>query len=325
MKAKTQLRPVLDGGFWLIGPRPDLSGLLPADPVGGPPAHECVDHHVFRGTDGAWHLWGCIRKTSVGRVLYHWEGERLTEGPWRQTDELIRTDQEAGESLHDWRGEEWIQSPYVVRHDGRFYMFYGGHGTGVTAHGEPVPDEDRRMDCQMCLITSRDGRTWTRHRDARGYSRLYLGPGETRDACVIRVGTRWHLYYAGYHDNDPSLAGFYVRTSDDLIGWSDWRLVHLDTAFGPGPWDTECPHVVYRAGYYYLFRTEDYARAITHVYRSADPFDFGVGDASAHYVCDIPVAAPEIIIEGDGEYITSNHDLLGGTRICRLRWEEDRS
>jgi arabinan endo-1,5-alpha-L-arabinosidase len=142
---------------------------------------------------------------------------------------------------------------------------------------------------------------------------------------VIRVGTRWHLYYAGYHEDDPAQAGFYLRTSDDLIGWSDWRLVHLDRAFGPGPWDTECPHVAHRGGYYYLFRTEDYARAITHVFRSADPFDFGIGDASEDHVCDIAVAAPEIIVDGGNEYITSNHDLTGGTRICRLRWEEDRS
>jgi hypothetical protein len=116
-----------------------------------------------------------------------------------------------------------------------------------------------------------------------------------------------------------------VRTSTDLIGWSDWQLVHLDPAFGPGPWDTECPHVVYRGGYYYLFRTEDYARAITHVFRSADPFDFGTGDASERYVCDIAVAAPEIIVNGEMEYITSNHDLLGGTRMCRLRWEADQA
>jgi hypothetical protein len=325
MTTGIKLRPVLDGGSWLIGPRPDLLGLLPPDPRDGPPADECVDHHLYRSPDGAWHLWGCIRKTSVGRILYHWEGERLSEGPWRQTGELIRADHEAGESLHDWRQEEWIQSPYVVRHGGTFYMFYGGHGTGITAEGEPVPKEDRRMDCQMCLMTSPDGRTWTRHHNAHGYSRLYLGPGETRDACVLRVGARWHLYYAGYHDHDPTQAGFYVRTSENLIDWSNWRLVHLDRAFGAGPWDTECPHVVHHSGYYYLFRTEDYPRALTHVFRSPDPFDFGIGNASEHYVCDIAVAAPEIVVEGESEYITSNHDLLGGTRICRLRWEEDRS
>lgn len=77
-------------------------------------------------------------------------------------------------------------------------------------------------------------------------------------------------------------------------------------------------------GYYYLFRTEDYPSARTHVFRSEDPFDFGIGDASDKYMGLMAVAAPEIIVDGDGaEYITSNHDLRGGTRMCRLGWEED--
>ena len=84
----------------------------------------------------------------------------------------------------------------------------------------------------------------------------------------------------------------------------------------------ECPHVVFRGGYYYLFRTEDYGLARTHVFRSEDPLDFGAGDASDGYVGMIGVAAPEIIVGPDGiEYITSNHDLRNGTKLCRLRWE----
>ena len=113
MPDKTRLRPVLDGDFWLLGPSPDLSALVPGQ---GEQVHECVDHHVYQGADGAWHLWGCIRKTPVGRILYHWEGETLAEGPWRLTGEIIRADREAGESLEDWRGEEWIQSPFVMEH-----------------------------------------------------------------------------------------------------------------------------------------------------------------------------------------------------------------
>jgi hypothetical protein len=185
-----------------------------------------------------------------------------------------------------------------------------------------VPRGDPCMACQMCLMTSPDGRTWRRHRDVQGFSRLFVGPGETRDACVIRVGNRWHLYHAGYHGDDRNEAGFYLRTSTDLVHWSDWRLVHQDRRYGSGPWDTECPHVVYRQGAYYLFRTEDYASARTHVFRSEDPFDFGIGDASANYVGSIAVAAPEVIVDGDGnETITSNHDLWGGTQLCRLAWE----
>jgi hypothetical protein len=119
-------------------------------------------------------------------------------------------------------------------------------------------------------------------------------------------------------------AGFYARTSGNLVDWSGWRLVHLDPQYGGGPWGTECPHVVQRGDSFFLFRTEDYASARTHVFRSGDPFDFGIGYARSKYVRSIAVAAPEIVIDEDGsEYITSNHDLRGGTMICRLRWEAD--
>jgi len=85
----------------------------------------------------------------------------------------------------------------------------------------------------------------------------------------------------------------------------------------------ECPHVVERAGRFYLFRTEDYATARTHVFCSDDPRDFGVGAAADEkYLGVFPVAAPEIIVDGSGqEYITSSHDLRLGIQVCRLRWE----
>jgi hypothetical protein len=320
MNDKIKLRPVLDGEFWLIGGTPKLPDELMPDEG---PVHECVDHHAFQSVDGAWHLWGCVRKTAVGRILYHWEAESLAQSPWRQTGEIIRADHGAGESLNDWGRQEWMQSPFVVREAGVYYMFYGGHGTGMDADGDPVPRDDPRTACQICLMTSQDGRAWARYRNEEGYSRLFIGPGETRDPCLIRVGDLWHLYYAGYHNEDPMEAGFYARTSGDLVHWSDWRLVHQDRGYGPGRWDTECPHVVFRGGYYYLFRTEDYAAARTHVFRSEDPLDFGIGDAGDKYVGMVAVAAPEIIVGPDGsEFITSNHDLRNGTKLCRLRWEE---
>ena len=329
MKRTSRLRPVLDGDFWLIGPSPSSDELPHGPPGTGEPRprHECVDHHVFQTVDdagkGAWHLWGCIRNTPVGRILYHWEGESLTAGPWRQTGELLRVERAAGESLDDRGGEEWIQSPFVVLDQGTYYLFYGGHGTGVDENGRSVPHGDPHMACQMCLMTSQNGWTWTRFRNEKGQSRLFLGPGETRDPCLIRIAGRWHLYYAGYHDNDPNQAGVYLRTSSDLIHWSDWRLVHQDRRYGAGPWDTECPHVVYRQGAYYLLRTQDYASARTHVFCSEDPLDFGIGDAKDKYVGSISVAAPEIIVDPSGaEFITSNHDLRAGTQLCRLSWQD---
>jgi hypothetical protein len=79
---------------------------------------------------------------------------------------------------------------------------------------------------------------------------------------------------------------------------------------------------VYREGYYYLFRTENYYQAKTHVYRSEDPTDFGKDSVSAQakYVGLIACAAPEIYeIEGK-LYVSSNHDPVGGTMMCKLKW-----
>ena len=338
-RVKKKLKPVLDGDFWMIGDNPDLGELQGpyADPrwPGQVLNQEPVDHCICQSSDGAWHLWGCIRKTKVGRILYHWEGESLTTPHWRQTGEVIRADRDAGESMLFQESAEWIQSPYVIQHEGRYWMFYGGYASEVNEGGQPQDEStqagDAGFDGQMCLMTSVDGRQWTRHRDAQGRSRLFVGPGEVRDACLIEVDGLWHLYYAGYHGGRRSNHGFYLRTSQDLMHWSGWTCVHQDPRpqFGARNYDTECPHVVERGGYYYLFRTEDYAGAKTHVFRSKDPRDFGVGDARPYYVCSIAVAAPEIIVDsaadgGDGsEYVSSNHNLDGGTMLCRLRWIPD--
>ena len=327
---KTKLRPVLDGDFWLIGPNPASLNLpklvepernprAPADA----PTHECVDHHIYQSADGAWHLWGCIRKTTAGRILYRWEGLSLTSAPWKPTGEMIRVDRGVSESLAYRDGEECIQSPYVVKTDGTYHMFNGGGGSGINEYGESVDSRDPDMAGQMCLMTSLDGRNWTRHINEDGHSRVFIGPMAVRDPCLIQIDRLWHLYYAGYHGYDNGEAGFYTRTSEDLINWSDRQLVHLDPGFGGHRWQTECPHVVYRGGYYYLLRTVHYESSETHVFRSENPLDFGIGTAREHYVGRIAVAAPEIIVDGDGnEFITSNHNLAGGTMLCRLRWEE---
>jgi len=133
------LRPVLDGEFWMIGDNPQLGAIqgLSADLARATalPAQQCVDHHVYQSRDGRWQLWGCIRGTAVGRVLYRWEGESLLQPHWRQTGEVLRADRARGESVDDLDTREWLQSPFVVRNGEWWLMFYGGHGTGQTADG----------------------------------------------------------------------------------------------------------------------------------------------------------------------------------------------
>ena len=340
MTKKRKQRPVLDGPWWLTAPGADLSGRIVGDDEhrvlfekGDHSEHNApVDHHLFCDASGIWHLWACVRATAVGRILYHWKSESLTKSPWLDTGEFIRADRSSGECIDDWYGQEWLQSPYFIHTKDRYYMFFGGHRAGVDLKGRMLASSDAATEyetdesaCQMCLMTSSDGHTWERHRNPDGTSRLFLGPGETRDPCLIEIDGLWHMYYAGYYDRSrpEEGAGFVVRTSSDLVEWSDWRIVHRDPQYGVGRTETECPFVAYRAGYYYLFRTVDYYQCQTLVFRSEDPYDFGVGDASEKLVGRLPCAAPEIIETDEGEFVSSSHSPLFGEQMCKLRWIED--
>jgi len=323
-------RPVLKGDWWLIGSRPaELKDLPEIDQNPDPRDIEMVDHHVFQDDDGKWHLWGCVRNTPVGRVLYHWDADSLTDSPWRCTKELIRIDRSYGECENDGVSEQ-IQSPFIVKHDGRFYMFYGG--VNVKIEGVESKDSDSHLyaskfQCQMCLMISEDGKKWVRHKNSDGQSRVFCGPGATRDPSLIKIDDVWFCYYTGFHGGDTKNVGVYLRTSQNLIDWSDAKLVHYDEYFGHHFAMNECPAVVKHDDLYYLFVTESYYKKRTHVFCSADPYDFGVDDytdnydGNDYYAGRIKVAAPEIIVDGEGcEYITSNHNPPGGTMMTRLGW-----
>lgn len=338
---KKKMRPVLDGDFWLIGDNPDLGDLNGDKTLEVGKAQECVDHHVFQADDGKWHLWGCVRGTKIGRLLYHWKANNLTDTHWEQTGEMLHPDQSVGENMCRFYDQDWIQSPYIIKENGKYYMFYGGHSTEWDAYGRasdrfPYKSHQLNSACvrgQICLMTSEDGLNWTRHLNPEGRTRLFAGPGESRDPMLLKANNLWHMYCAGavVALDGEIMPQIYVRTSEDLLHWSDYSVVHYDFSITNhsenerGVWTHECPFVAEHAGYYYLFRTENYEKQCTHVYRSEDPKDFGLGgeDAKAKYVGVLPVAAPEVIRDKDGqEYVTSNHNLAGGTMLCKLKWEE---
>ena len=293
--------PVIDGERWHIGTFPQLGELQGGD------RQEVVDHAIFRSVDGRWHLWACIRGTAVGRLLYAWEGASLEGPPWEPKGIAMRVDRSYGESIDERDGQEWIQAPHVIVREGVHYMFYGGHSTEL---GE----------CQICLATSADGRAFRRRRDARGYSRLFVGPGQARDPMIIQVGDLYHCYYTGHDTGQPAPCKIYCRTSPDLINWSADVTVSWGGSGGDGKWSAECPFVVYLDGFFYLFRTSRYQPpAETHVYRSRDPLDFGPGDDSKK-IGALRVAAPEVIRVGDRFYISTVEDLRGGVQLARLEW-----
>lgn len=136
-RIKVLKTPEVSSSWWLIAPKPIGELELPTTVTmeGHKLDYEPNDHHIFQDKQGIWHLWACVRDTEVGRILYHWKTDDLTASPWQSTGEYIRSDTTYGESLVDWYGFEFIQSPFIVETDSLFYMFYGGSATGVDAFG----------------------------------------------------------------------------------------------------------------------------------------------------------------------------------------------
>jgi hypothetical protein len=310
---------VLASPWWPIAPAPQLDALLPDLNEDAPRTNEPNDHTIFQDADGAWHVWACVRHTRVGRLLCHWQARTLTQSPWTFCHDCMRADRAAGESRVAWRNQEFLQSPFVVRHQATWFMFYGGYAGGHDPAGRPTADYNA-MENQICLMTSPDGRSWTRHRNADGTSRVFAGPGAVRDPFVTCINGLWHIYYSGHHERNRACAGIYLRTSPDLLHWSDWRVVHHDPSRRPdgAPVIPESPVVLERAGQWLLFRTG----AAPNVVSSASPYDFGIGRAPAHGF-DLPAVAPELVRDRDGsEYISTIHTPATGycIQLARVRW-----
>ena len=295
--------PKLDGDPWHITAYPDLGDLAHS-----PAEHEVVDHHYWQAQDGKWRLWACVRGTTIGRLFYGWQGDSLEQKNWKPLGVMMRADRAAGESVSDWFVEEWIFAPFVIQENDAYYLFYGGHYIEM---GEG----------QMCLAVSKDGHTFERYKNESGHSRVFVGPGETRDPYLIKIGDLWHLYYCAHDTGRRRPCKIYVRTSSDLVNWSDYRQVSYGGfTSGTGPASAECPVVVFVDGYYYLFRTSEYrSPARTHVYRSSDPYDFGLGDDSK-WITTLRLAAPEIVKHGDQYYVSTVEDLKGGVQMFHLKW-----
>lgn len=223
----------------------------------------------------------------------------MTDANWTAKGIALHADPALGET------QGGLQAPYVFRHDGKYWMVYGDWAN-------------------ICLATSTDGKNFARHRNLEGRPQLnFAGKMDRsrngRDPMVIPIKGKWYCYYTAHPDNK----GYdYVRTSEDLINWSEERIVAAGGASGGGPYSAECPFVVEpQAGHFYLFRTQVYGqKAQTMVYHSHDPFDFGIANDEVHYVTTLPVAAPEIFRYAGQWYMAALLPSLKGIQISRLEW-----
>jgi beta-fructofuranosidase len=319
-----KLKPVISGEWLCIAPEPDLSGIGLQPEPDTIQINQTNDHTIFTTGNNKWHLWACVRRTKVGRILAHWTADSLTQTPWQFTGEVIRCDKNAGESLIEWMGQEFIQSPFVVRFRDIYYMLYGGYSTGLDPDGM-VTGNYNSIENQISLMMSPDGYSWKRHSGNNNYSRVFSGPGAARDPCVTRFNGSWYIYYCGHHNRDRYTGAIYARTSSDLIHWSDWQIVQYEDTLPEKKILPESPFVVCKDGFYYLFRTHGLRRG-TYVFRSTDPVNFGIGDVRNYFVTFLPdVIAPEIVQDREGnEYITNIwYNDRYSISIAPLRWEPE--
>jgi hypothetical protein len=285
--------------WWQVAGDPDL----------GPwtsPQQQPVDFAIWPARDGRWQLWSCIRKTKCGgntRLFHRWEFNSLTEPNWTPGGIAMTADPNLGETSGG------LQAPHVIREGETYFMFYG----------------DWR---NICLASSRDGKSFERVRGANGRPQLFSEDRQaneitnTRDAMVLRVGNLWHCYYTAYPDRKGAV---YARTSSDLKTWSKSKIVSSGGSAGDNPYSAECPFVVHRpeTGDYYLSRTQRYGeKNESTIYCSKDPLDFGVND-DRYLLCRLPVAAPEFICQNGKWYIACLLPSLKGIRIARLEWSRD--
>jgi hypothetical protein len=178
-----------------------------------------VNHHIWQDADGNRRLWACVRYTKVGRVFVGRLSEDLEKLNWKCLGVVMRRDKNAGESLADRGGRltsEVRQSPFVIKANGQYWMYCGG---GYADGGQFVDMYS------MCLATSPDGISFTRHHNVFGESVLFSGPGHSRDPSLIEIGGLWHMYYSGSETGFHRPNRIHLRTSVNLIDWSASREV----------------------------------------------------------------------------------------------------
>jgi len=281
-------------GDWIeIAGDPDLGKLTD-------PKQQPVDFAIWQATDGTWQLWSCIRGTKTPgktRLFHAWESPELMRPNWRGKGIAMESDERYGETPGG------LQAPHVISISNIFQMFYGDWEN-------------------ICAATGTDGKLFTRRVTDNGLAGMFTeGKGSnTRDPMVININGKWHCYYTAFPNREGAV---YCRTGSDTRQWSDSKIVAFGGEAGTNAFSAECPFVVeLTRGEFYLFRTQRYgSNAISRIYHSHDPLQFGINEDSKYLVGSLPAAAPELIMKNGQWYIAALAPSLKGIRLARLEWQ----
>lgn len=300
---KTVYKPVIEGDWWSITNQPDLGELTNTN-------QQPVDFGVWQAQDGTWQLWSCIRRTKLGgrgRLFYRWEGKNLTDTAWTPKGIAMQSDTTLGEA------KGGLQAPYVFLENGTYYMFYGDWNN-------------------ICLATSKDGKAFTRVLNDKKTPVLFSSTlYNPRDPMVIKLGSTYYCYYSAHNQVDDKSgrpqSGIFCRTTKNLKDWSEPVVVNrggTPRKQTPG-WggDSECPFVIKLDDTYVLFRNQIYGKNnLNTQYCSSDPLNFG-DDTDEMMVGQMPIAAPEIIKQGNQYYIVSLKPGLDGMKMAKLTFQKE--
>lgn len=259
----------------------------------------CVNDHTFvQGPDKMWHMFGITHPKPLswdqdpGHQLAHATAKTLLQAPWDAQPFAVKREWEKHHEYLLW-------APYVVQHDGTYYMFVC------------VGDKDSHR-YPIHLLTSTDLKEWARSPD----NPMVVDGFDGRDPFVTRVGDEWVLYYTA--NSTPECGNHVVAcvTSKDLTHWSHRRVVFTHPRAGSFGGPTESPFVVRRGDNYYLFVCDN---EWIDVYISDDPFhwDFAMKNTR------ILAHASEIVRDPAGKWYISHAGWTGGPlRLAPLQWND---
>jgi beta-fructofuranosidase len=259
-----------------------------------------INDHCFISGEGKWHLFGITREEPAQPMdednFAHATAAKLMQLPWEK--QLFALTVAPDKPWY----EEHLWAPYVISHDGTYYMFY--------CAGDP-----NHAKYKIHLATSKNLKDWTRHPKnpmvADGY--------DARDPFIMRHGDKWLMYYTA--TSEPKGGNHVVACveSDDLITWGNKKIVYVDPEKGTFGGPTESPFVVRRGESYYLFvgPRPDYNG--TDVFVSDDPFHWTIENKVGH----INAHCAEVVRDFDGKWYVSRAGWgQGGVYLAPLTWTD---
>lgn len=261
------------------------------------------DHTFVKAKDGKWHIFGITHPYVDPKLGGIHQGEYASfhaissvtnfqesakEHHYSDLPKILPPKERPGEIPAN-------HAPYIIKKDGLYQMVYGH---------SPIR-----------LATSPDLYNWT----PKGS--LFEEEDGARDPnLILHEGT----YYITY----CSEKSVRMRTSNDLINWSDAKIILKTNKFDP-----ESPSIIHHNNTFYLFvcawikgswNRIDLLGAYTHkahVYTSNNIMDFGTDNEKEITVLD--AHAPEIFQDEDGQwYISSVVWPNIGVNVDKLEWVE---